>query len=112
MTRDNICPFCIFAIPQKNTELGLVDCIHHGYGNACQMQCKDYRENPRLAQLKEKAKAAIREFNQLSETNGSTSAAAKKAAIRSCTLQEAFAAILDIPYDQAAELLRDGAEQP
>lgn len=105
MQKDNLCPFCIHSIPQRNSGIGLVDCPVRGYGNACQMQCDDYRENPRLAQLMSLAVDAIKEFEDASSGDASASIKAKAAA-RSCALQEAVAAMLDISYDKAADLLR------
>lgn len=109
MERNNICRFCAYSVPQKNSCLGLVDCWLIGYGNACQRECSHYKENPRLAALKKLAVEAIKEFDALNNTN-SASAETKAAAARSVAMQEAFAAMLDISYDDAAKMLWEFAE--
>lgn len=110
MNHDNICRFCAYSVPQKNSCLGLVDCWLIGYGNACQRECSHYKENPRLAALKKLAVEAIKEFDALNNTN-SASAETKAAAARSVAMQEAFAAMLDVSYDDAAEYLREEADR-
>ena len=70
-------------------------------------------KNPGLAVLKEAAIEAIREFNQLYAIpiNDDVAHATKitAAAIRSTTLQEAYAILLNIRYDMAAEILHEAA---
>lgn len=107
MKKDNICPFCEHAIPQKNCGFGLVDCQCKGYGNAHSTECDKFRENSRLASLKEAAIEAIKEFDRLTKDGEIAKAALKRASIRSCAMQEAFAIMLDISYDDAAEILRE-----
>ena len=106
MRRENICLLCQYAIPQKNSGLGLVDCSCKGYGNAHQTECDSFRENSRLASLKEAAIEAIKEFEHLNKDEEISKAALQRASIRSCAMQEAFAIMLDIGYDDAAEILR------
>lgn len=67
MNKKNLCPFCQYAVPQKNSGLGLVDCPCKGYGNAHQTECASFRENSRLASLKEAAIEAIKEFDRLNK---------------------------------------------
>lgn len=110
MNHDNICRFCAYSVPQKNSCVGLVDCPLMGYGNAYQRECSNYQENPRLAALKKLAVEAIKEFDALNNTN-SASAKTKAAAARSVAMQEAFAAMLDVSYDDAAEYLREEADR-
>lgn len=115
MNKNNICPFCQYAIPQKNCGLGLVNCQCKGYGNARQTECNSFCENSRLASLKDAAieaiKAyydlieAIKEFDRPNKGGEISKAALKRASIRSCAMQEAFAIMLDISYDDAAEIL-------
>lgn len=111
MRRENICPLCQYAVPQMNCGLGLVDCPCKGYGNAHQAECDCFRENSRLASLKEAAIEAIKEFNRLNESMQSPNVALQKASIRSCTMQEAFAIMMDISYDDAAEILQNSAKK-
>lgn len=110
MNHDNICRFCAYSAPQKNSCLGLVDCRLLGYGNACQRECRHYKENPRLAALKKLAVEAIKEFDALNNTN-SASAKTKATAARAVAMQEAFAVMLDVLYDDAAEYLRKEADR-
>lgn len=107
MNIKNICPFCKYAIPQKNSGLGLVDCQCKGYGNVCQTVCGSFRPNERLSRLKEAAIEAIREFDHLNKSGQYAKAAMQNAAARACVMTEAFAIMLDISYDDAAETLRD-----
>ena len=109
MNKKNICPFCKYATPQKNCGLGLVDCQCKGYGNAYKTECDSFRENSRLASLKEAAIEAIEEFDRLNKDGEISKAALQRASIRSCAMQEAFAIMLDISYDDAAEMLREWA---
>lgn len=109
MNKKNLCPFCQYAVPQKNSGLGLVDCPCKGYGNAHQTECASFRENSRLASLKEAAIEAIEEFDRLNKDGKISKAALQRASIRSCAMQEAFAIMLDISYDDAAEMLREWA---
>lgn len=112
MDKKNICPFCEHAIPQKNNGLGLVDCQCKGYGNACQTVCGGFHPNERLSRLKEAAIDAIKEYERLRLTDGKGSkAAVQRAAIRSCTMTEAFAIMLDIDYDDAEEMMWEWAEK-
>ena len=105
MNKKNVCPFCQYAVPQKNSGLGLVDCPCKGYGNAHQTECASFRENSRLTSLKEAAIEAIKTFDCLKKDEKHSKAALQRAAIRSCAMQEAFAIMLDIDYDDAAEML-------
>lgn len=107
MNTKNLCAWCQYAIPQANSGLGLVDCPMMGYGNACQTVCNCFRPNPRLSKLADAAEEAIREFEYAKDT--ATAAEQKKAAVRSCAMQEALAIILDVSYDDVAEWL---PEQP
>lgn len=115
--RDNLCRSCVFAIPQQGeTSLGLVDCPKMGYGNASSSikhPCENYRENDRLARLKDAAVEAIREFSKINALHaGSRNAMTSyqrreeaKAAAHSCAMTEAYSLICGISYDTAAELL-------
>lgn len=109
MNKENICPFCQHSIPQKTCGLGLVDCLCKGYGNAHQTECESFRENSRLARMKAATIEAIKEFDRLNEDEESSKTAKQRAAIRSCAMQEAFAIAMNIGYDDAAEMLRDWA---
>ena len=108
MNTKNLCAWCQYAIPQANSGLGLVDCPMMGYGNACQTVCNCFRPNPRLSKLADAAEEAIREFEYAKDT---ATAEQKKAAVRSCAMQEALAIILDVSYDDVAEWLHDKEEQ-
>ena len=109
MNEKNLCRWCKYAIPQANSGLGLVDCPVTGYGNTCQTVCNHFRPNPRLSKLADAAEEAIREFEYAKDT--ATAAEQKKAAVRSCAMQEALAIMLDVSYDDVAEWLRDKEEQ-
>ena len=111
MYKENICPFCKHAIPQKNCGLGLVNCQCKGYGNAYKTECDSFRENSRLASLKEAAIEAIKEFDRLNKDGEISKAALQRVSIRSCAMQEAFAIMMDISYDDAAEMLRELAKK-
>lgn len=83
------------AIARAEYELGLLD--------------------ERVAALKKLAVEAISEFDEMNAGNSASAQtkmveATKRAAARSCALQEAVAVMLDIPYDQAAEMLRSQDE--
>ncbi len=110
--RANICQNCRFAIRQKSGYL--VDCICHN-GHACgntynlEGQCDDYEPNNNLLSLKTAAIDAIREFDKLNASPNCNKEKLMKAACRSCDLQEAYAIIVGISYDLAAELLHDEA---
>lgn len=110
MDKKNICLFCKYAIPQASCGLGLVDCACKGLGNARQPECDRFRENIRLVSLREAAIDAIKEFDRLTGGGQSSKAAMRNAAARSCVMTEAFAIMLDIGYDDAAEMLRDWAK--
>lgn len=110
MNKKNLCPFCQYAVPQKNSGVGLVDCPCKGYGNAHQTECDSFRENSRLASLKEAAIEAIKAFHCLNGDENHSKTALQRASIRSCTMQEAFAIMMDISYDDAAEMLHDWAK--
>ena len=116
MNKQNLCPTCKYGSPQDNSGLGLVNCICHkgrACGNAYQKECESYRENARIARLKSAAVEAINDFNKLYaipvDGNEAHAAEMAKAAARSCHMQEAYAIILDIGYDLAAEILHDAA---
>lgn len=110
MDKKNICPFCECAIPQKNCGMGLVNCPLKGCGNAHKTECDCFRENSRLVSLREAAIDAIKEFDRLNEGGQSSKAAMQNVAARSCVMTEAFATMLDIGYDDAAEMLREWAK--
>ena len=101
MNEKNLCRWCKYAIPQANSGLGLVDCPV--------TVCNHFRPNPRLSKLADAAEEAIREFEYAKDT--ATAAEQKKAAVRSCAMQEALAIMLDVSYDDVAEWLRDKEEQ-
>lgn len=112
MDKKNICPLCQYAVPQKNCGLGLINCACKGLGNARQSECDRFRENSRLASLKEAAIDEIKKYERLRLADGKGSkAAVQRAAIRSCAMTEAFAVMLDIDYDDAAEMLWEWAEK-
>ncbi len=108
MNKKNLCPWCEYAIPQANSGQGLVDCPVMGYGNVCQTVCNRFKPNPRLSKLVDAAEEAIREFECAKGV--ATAAEQKKAAVRSCAMQEAIAIMLDVSYDDVAEWLRDKEE--
>lgn len=112
MQQENICPFCQYAVPQKNSGCGLVDCVRKGYGNAHQTECESFQENSRITKLKDATVEAIREFDEVREgSNGIAGTKLKAMASRCVALQEAFAIMVDIGYDHAAEMLRSLAER-
>lgn len=116
MKRENICPKCAFAISQKDnswSKLGLVDCPKKGYGNAYQTECEHYIENANLRLLMDNAIIAIKEFDRINAlyTNLDVSIPSiqheelVKAAAHSCAMTEAYAIMVGIGYDMAAEYL-------
>ena len=115
MNKSNICPKCAFAIPQSDNTLGLVDCPKKGYGNAYARTCDCFLENNRLLNLIEIAIEAIKEFESLYAVSFKDSsehaAAIGKAATHSCTMQQAYAIMLGITYDMAAEILHEEAKE-
>lgn len=106
MKKNNLCWRCNYSTPQSNSGMGLVDCPVVGCGNVCHTVCDHFRPNPRLSKLLDTATEAVKNFERMKGT--ATAAEQKKAAARSCAMQEAVAIMLDISYDDAAELLRDG----
>lgn len=113
MTKGNICVNCKHATPQDNSGLGLVNCHVVGHGNACQTKCDHFRENSRLASLKEAAITAIKEFERMYaipiDGNELHAASIERAATYAVALQDAYAMVLDISKDMAAEILHEEA---
>ena len=114
MMMKNICPFCCHSIADKNTGLGIVGCRgvitaehkHFGCGNAYAQDCLYFMENPRMSKLKEIAVEAIRAFNTSDDANDR-----RVLAVKACALQEAFAAMLDISFDEASEFLHQEVDK-
>ena len=121
--KDNLCHTCIFAIPQDDSSMGLVDCPKRGCGNAFSSDihpCEHYRENQRLIALREAAVEAIREFEELNALQETDPKEYKSkyyqeklhdAAVKSCTMSDAYALAFGLGYDDAAAILHEEARK-
>ena len=115
--RQNICQTCKFGIKQESGYL--VNCVcdrngRGGCGNAFELegQCKHYRPNHNLLFLKHAAITAIRNYHVLADTPEKSSHYKQDLAVaasESVALKRAYAMIVGLNYDAAAEILYEDA---
>lgn len=110
----NICQSCQYSLRRESGHL--VDCPKVGCGNAWSRDCEHYKPYTNLIRLKDEAVEAICEFEKLNNTLSDRDTVHNEQlhnlACRSCALQEAYAMMIGLGYDDAAEILHEIARTP